>query len=134
MQDLRMAFNRGNHKSAAKNNIFLAKAIKKEIMTGWNLILPGECHEYIPGLVLNPMGVATQLGVTESGKFKPKNRVTHDLSFPGGISGKSVNARVDKTSLKPCMFSFVLLRIIHYIVALRNKIPIHKNLDKEGRH
>ena len=65
-----MAFMQGNHKSAKTHEKFLADAIKKEIMRGWNLILPGECHEYILGLVLNPMGVATHLGVTELGKFE----------------------------------------------------------------
>ena len=118
-----MAYTRGNHRSAEKYNEFLAKAIKKEIMRGWNLILPGDCHEHLPGKVLNPMGVATHLGVIESGNFQWKHRVTHELSFPGEFSGKSVNSRVDKALLEPCMFSFVFSRIIHYIVALRIKYP-----------
>ena len=63
-KDVRMAYTRGNHKSAEKYNEFLAKAIKKEIMRGWNLILPGDCHEHLLEIVLNPMGVATHLGVT----------------------------------------------------------------------
>ena len=75
-------------------------------------------------LVLNPMGVAAHLGITESGKFVTKNRVTHDLSFPGKFSGKSVNSRVKSKSLEPCMFSLVFLRLIRYIVvALRTKYP-----------
>ena len=123
MQDVQAAFSRGNHKSAGKNSDFLASAIKKEIMRGYNLILPGECHEHIPELVLNPMGVATHLGVTALGKFEPKNRVTHGLSFPGGISGKSVNTRVNKALLEPCMFCFVFSRIIHHIVSLRKEYP-----------
>ena len=47
------------------------------------MILPGDCYEDIPELVLNPMGVATHLGITEEGNFELKDRVTHDLSFPG---------------------------------------------------
>ncbi len=126
IQDLRCAVARGNHKSASKNEEFLEKAMKKEIMKGWNLILPGDCFEEIPELILNPMGVATHLGINEEGKFLPKNRVTHDLSFLGEISRTSVNSRVKTKNLEPCMFSFVLLRVIHYIVALRRKYPNRK--------
>ena len=69
------------------------------------------------------MGVATHIGINEEGKFLPNNRVTHDLSFPGEISGESVNSRVQPKFLEPCMFSYVFLRVIHYIVALRRKYP-----------
>ena len=67
------------------------------------------------------MGVATHFGITEKGNFEPKDRVTHDLLFPGCISGESVNSRVKTENLEPCMFSFVFLRLVHYIVALRRK-------------
>ena len=77
----------------------------------------------IPHIVLNPMGVATHLGITEYGMFEPKKRATHDLSFPGLFSGKSVNSRVKIDSLELFMFSYVFLRIIHYIVSLQNKYP-----------
>ena len=120
---LNEAYKRGNHKSAEEKNEFLTKALKKEIKKGWNLLLPGDCYKNIPELILNPMGVATHLGVTEDGTFEPKDRVTHDLSFPGKFSEKSVNSRVKMDKLEPCMFSFVLLRIVHYIVALRKKHP-----------
>ena len=121
--DLDESYTRGNHKSAHQKNEFLVKALKKEIKKGWNLLLPGDCHKEIPELVLNPMGVATHLGITEKGNFEPKDRVTHDLSFPGCISGDSVNSRVKTKNLEPCMFSFVFLRLVHYIVALRRKYP-----------
>ena len=120
-RDLTNAYNRGNHKSADENNLFLTNALKNEIVKGWNLILPGDCYDDVPELVLNPMGVAAHLGITETGNFEIKNRVTHDLSFPGKFSGESVNSRVKKHELEPCMFSFVFSRIVHYIVALRRK-------------
>ena len=122
-KDLDAAYHRGNHKSAKRNEKFLSDAMIKEIMQGWSLILPGDRYREIPELVLNPMGVATHLGVTSTGEFLPKNRVTHDLSFPGKFSGQSVNSRLKRTSLEPCMFSYVLLRTIHYIVSLREKFP-----------
>ena len=92
-------------------------------MQGWSLILPEEKYREIPELVLNPMGVATHLDITSTGEFLPKNRVTHDLSFPGKISGQSVNSRLNKMSLEPCMFSYILLRIIHYMVSQRENFP-----------
>ena len=121
--DLIEAYKRGNHKSAKNMKEILSKALKKEVDQGWMMILPEECYNEVPGLILNPMGVATHLGVTDTGEFVPKNRVTHDLSFPGKISGSSVNSRVRTSSLEPCMFAHVFLRITHYIVALRQKYP-----------
>ena len=122
-KDLMAAIARGNHKSAQINNEFLSNALEKEISQGWMLVLPGDCTNEIPGLILNPMGVATHVGISETGKFVPKKRLTHDLSFPGAVSGLSVNSRVDVSKLEPCMFSHVFSRIIHYIVALRRTYP-----------
>ena len=82
-KDLVASFQRGNHKSAKKEEKFLAKAMSKEVIKGWNIILPEECFEEIPDLILNPMGVASHLGVSAQGTFVEKSRVTHDLSFPG---------------------------------------------------
>ena len=64
------------------------------------------------------MGVAEQLGVSTTGEFMPKKRLTHDLSFPGSFSGKSVNSRILKEKLEPCMFGHTLLRIIRSIFHL----------------
>ena len=122
-RDLQAAFQRGNHKSANEKCDYLTCALSKEIQKCWNLILPDNCMDSIPHLVFNHMGVATHLGITEYCTFEPKNRVTHDLSFPGKFSGESVNSRVKIDSLEPCMFSYVFLCIIHCIVSLRNKYP-----------
>jgi len=48
--------------------------------------------------------------------------MTHDQSFPGP-SGHSVNSRVIRESLPPCMNSFVLSRTIHYIMNLCPHYP-----------
>ena len=72
------------------------------------------------------MGVAEQLGVTASGDFEPKLRVTHDLSFPGAYSNESINSRVLKDQLEPCMFGHAFIRIIHYIVKTRSRHPDKK--------
>ena len=90
-EDVRLAISRGNHKSAVTHHDVLESAIKKEIERGWILMLPKDCARFIPNLMISPMGVAEQLGVSSSGEFIPKQRITHDLSFPGQVSNESVN-------------------------------------------
>jgi hypothetical protein len=48
--------------------------------------------------------------------------MTHDQSFPGP-SGLSVNLRVQKESLPPIMYRYVLIRCIHYICNLCLRYP-----------
>jgi hypothetical protein len=55
----------------------------------------------------------------------PKFRMTHDQSFPDP-SGLSVNLRIKKDSLPTIMYSFVLLRSLHYICSLRYRYPNKK--------
>ena len=123
LQDIEATKKRGNHKSAEKHESYLAEAFTKEVKKGWILLLPDKEVENIPDLELAPMGVADQLGVSANGEFVNKLRVTHDLSFPGKISGESINSRVQKDLLEPCMFGHTLLRVIHTIVHLRQKYP-----------
>ena len=112
---------RGNHKSAKIKNDVLEKAIRKEIEKGWIVTLPVDVVRTLPEVVINPMGVATHLGVSEDGTFVEKDRITHDLSFPGAISTELRNSRVNESELEPCMFGYVLLRMIHYILNLRRR-------------
>jgi hypothetical protein len=122
-EDLDGARARGNHKSATEHATFLAEAFSKETKKGWILLLPDDKASIIPGLEIAPLGVADQLGVSATGEFVSKLRITHDLSFPGVVSGESVNSRVDKEQLEPCMFGHTLLRVIHSIVHFRQKFP-----------
>ena len=122
-KDLEFSLDRGNHQSAKRNHDFLSKALEKEITKGWELIVPLSKAQKIPNLVLSPMGVAEQLGVTSTGDFATKKRVTHDLSFPGNSSEESVNSRCVDDDWEPCMFGHALLRIIHRIVHLRKLHP-----------
>ena len=122
-QDMEAALKRGNHKSAAKHADFLVNALSKEIVKGWELLLPASAAKIIPTLVLSPMGVAEHLGVQADGSFAPKKRVTHDLSFPGVVSEQSINSRILEDHLEPCMFGHALLRIVHRVIHLRLLYP-----------
>jgi hypothetical protein len=48
--------------------------------------------------------------------------MTHDQSFLGS-SRHSVNERVIKENLPHCLYSFTLLRVLHYIISLRQRHP-----------
>ena len=124
--DLSQVISQGNHKSASNHAKFLAEAIKIEINKGWILVLPLEKAIKTPDLVISPMGVVEQLGISPSGDFVPKRRITHDLSFPVAVSGKSINSRVIEESLEPCMFGYTILCIIHRIIHLRSIHPFKK--------
>ena len=80
-------------------------------------------YSKLPSLILSPMGVASHTGVMQDGTFKTKDRVTHDLPFPGEVSRESINSRVLESALEPYMFSYVLLILVHYIVSLQSKYP-----------
>ena len=125
-QDLEVAVQRGNHKSAVIHKQFLTKALEKEVKKGWILVLPLEKASFIPNLILSPMGVVEQLGINKNGDFVPKKRITHDLSFPGQRSKTSINSRVVQGVLEPCLFGYTMLRIIHRIVHLRSLHPFKK--------
>jgi hypothetical protein len=122
MLDLDYHFQRGNHKSAIDHKTILDKLIDEDITRGFALPLPIQLYKLLPLASIAPLGCQEQETINERGEKIPKHCMTHDQSFPGP-SGLSVNLRVDKQSLPPCMYSFVLSRILHYIVDLRRRHP-----------
>ena len=68
-KDLEASLLRGNHKSAVLQKEFLAEALAKEVAKGWMLVLPLEKAIHIPNLIISPMGVVEQLGISETGDF-----------------------------------------------------------------
>jgi hypothetical protein len=99
--------------------------ISEDVIRGFSLPLPLDVLFKIPDASLAPLGCHKQDTINEIGEKIPKYRMTHDQSFPGP-SGLSVNLRVIKESLPPIMYSFVLLRIIHYICNIRLRHPSTK--------
>ena len=123
IEDLLGRLGRGNHKSAKDNAAFLEAALQKEVQKGWLLPLPAAQSGVIPNLELAPLGVAVHLGINIEGDYVPKQRVTHDLSFPGECTGESVNSRVLVEELEPCMFGHMMSRLLHYIISVRKRYP-----------
>ncbi len=123
--DLTYHLNRGNHKSALDNKHILDKLIEEDITRGFALPLPIQLYKLLPNASIAPLGCQEQETINENGEKIPKFRMTHDQSFPGP-SSLSVSLRVDKSLLPPCMYSFVLCRILHYIIDLRRRHPTRK--------
>ncbi len=116
---------RGNHKSALRNKDTLDKIIQEDVERGFALPLPVELLSYIPNASLAPLGCQEQETINERGERIPKFRMTHDQTFPGP-SLLSVNLRVIQDNLPMCMYSYVLMRTLHYIVHLRHRHPTTK--------
>jgi hypothetical protein len=117
IMDLDFHRERGNHKSAMKNNSILSKIILNDVERGFALPLPTKLLKLIPNASLAPLGCQEQEIINELGERIPKFRMIHDQSFPGP-SSLSVNLRVIQEELPTCMYSYVLLKTIHYIVHL----------------
>ena len=73
--------------------------------------------------MLQACGLVTQSTLLETGERKEKSRLTHDLSFSITSPYASVNRRLDKAKYPKLIYGFCLLRIIHFIVALRLRFP-----------
>ena len=63
----------------------------------------------LPEVVVNSMGVATHLGVSEDGAPIEKKQDHTQPIIPDAVSGGSVNSQGNKSELEPCMYSYVLL-------------------------
>jgi hypothetical protein len=77
-----------------------------------------------------PMNIMRQNTIDEQGRIVEKDRLTHDQSYVWG-SGHSVNSRVEKDALLPCMFGHCIKRIINGAVAARRKYPDNRILSSK---
>jgi hypothetical protein len=116
--DLDFHKNRGNHKSSILYHEVMDRLITEDIKRGFSLPLPISCLNKIPNASLAPLGCQRQSTIDEKGHIIPKYHITHDQTFPGP-SGLSVNLRVQKELLPLILYSFIISRLIHYIVSLQ---------------
>ena len=111
---------RGNHKSAHNHEQSLISMLREEVERGWQLPLPKEAALEIPGCEVAPLGMVVQTSIDEKGEPQRKLRLTHDQSFnPKGSSGRSVNDRVDETTLTPARFGRAFSRFLYHVSYLR---------------
>jgi hypothetical protein len=122
-QELTAITERGNHKSAVNRMVHVAKALNKDVEHGFSLPILPESVPRIDGAMAQPLGMAEQLALSETGARVPKFRLTQDLSFSLTGDKVSVNSRVDMEAYPEMIYGWCLPRIIHYIVALRSQFP-----------
>jgi len=122
-EDLRLAMDYGNHKSATKEEAEVERLLKKEVEHGFALPIPKERLEDIPGAILQPMGAAKQSTLTPTGQRVEKLRLTHDSSFNFTKDRRSVNDRIDEQAYNELIYGHCLQRVLHFVVALRLKYP-----------
>ena len=124
--DLRENIKYGNHKSASGERAnLLSSKLEKEVTRGWNIpILPSHILDLIDtGAEVAPMGMANQASINERGEIVYKDRLTHDQSWKGKVSGTSINSRVIDEEIEPLFYGHMITRLINYIVALRLAHP-----------
>ena len=114
---------RGNHNSAKDRPKELETKITREVTYGFALPIWLASLAKIPKALLQACGLVTQSTLTESGERKEKSRLTHDLSFSITSPYAAVNRRLDRERYPELIFGFCLLRIIHFIIALRLLFP-----------
>jgi hypothetical protein len=125
LMDLKFHLKRGNLKSTIKYKAEMESSITEDVVRGFSLPLPTDVLFDIPNASLAPLGCHKQVTINEMGAQIPKYRMTHDQTF-SGPSGLSVNLHVKKNSLPTIMYSFVLLRSLHYICSLCYRYPDKK--------
>ena len=67
------------------------------------------------------MNIQHQYAVDKTGKITNKERLTHDQSYEWSGLGTSVNIRIVKELLMPCMYGTCLRRLINWTIAARRK-------------
>ena len=113
----------GNHKGAQTRSDELADLVKKDVQFGYALPLPVRIAKVLPGALFAPMNIMDQNSINDCGRIIEKLRLTYDQSYVFGGSNTSVNSRVCKVKLLPCMYGACLKRLINWTVAARRQYP-----------
>ncbi len=123
VKDVEETLTFGNHKGATKQPDLLKLLINDDVIHGFALPLPLDRIARIQGILLTPLNIQAQNTINDTGRIVPKDRLTHDQSYKWSYSGTSVNSRVDKGGLLPCVYGGAIRRLVNWAVAARNKYP-----------
>jgi len=122
LRDVKEALAFGNHKGASLQPDLLLELVGKDVHFGYSLPLPLNKATQIPGILIAPMNIQKQHSIDDTGRIIDKDRLTHDQSYKWG-SGTSVNSRINKDELLPCMFGPCISRLVNWAVSARKKFP-----------
>jgi hypothetical protein len=123
VQELQAMIDRGNHKSAEQRAEHVEKALGKDVLHGFSMPILPETVLKIEGAMAQPLGMAEQLTLAESGERIPKFRLTQDLSFSLTDEKVSINARIAMDEYVEMIYGWCLPRTIQYIVSMRLEYP-----------
>jgi hypothetical protein len=123
MKELHGMMERGNHKSAEEGSEKAAELLAKDVAHGFSIPVSPGVVERIRGAMVQPLGLATQYGLTEDGSRKVKYRLTQDLSFSLTEPDMSVNSRIDMDQYPEMFYGWCISRVVHFIVSLRLAHP-----------
>ncbi len=121
VKDVEEALTFGNHKGATKQPDLLKLLVKNDVIHGFALPLPLDKIARIQGILLTPLNIQAQNTIKDTGRIVPKDRLTHNQSYKWSYSGTSVNSRVDKGELLPCIYGGTIRRLVNWAVVARNK-------------
>ena len=126
LDELQNLLSRGNHKSARDVPEVVDKLLAKDVTHGFTIPIPIEIVPMIPGAAVQPLGIAQQQwAMTGDGGREVKHQMTQDLSFSSVKEGppRSINQRVDMSAYPEMVYGWCMMRILHYIVAVRLAFP-----------
>jgi hypothetical protein len=112
-----------NHKKANEHFDIVKDSIETDVSHGFAApILVSEINK-LPGAMVCPLGIAQQTTISHDCQRVPKNRLTHDQTFPALELSDSVNTIIDIQAYPELVYGFCLKRIIYQIIALRHHHP-----------
>ena len=98
-------------------------SLNSEVELGYALPLLAKHAITIPQAELAPHSLTSQYSINDREEILSKDRITHDLSFPGRASFNSINNRTEDDSLVPCLFGKTMSRCIRYFIGCKQKHP-----------
>jgi hypothetical protein len=117
---------RGNHKSTSERPEVTQRLLKRDVTYGFAMACEPSIVKELKGAMVQPCGVAKQFSLQADGSRAKKERLTHDLSFDTQDRHFSVNNRIGMSQYPEMVYGWCLLRILHFVVALRLAHPTKK--------
>ena len=117
----------GNHASARKKPEALRKVMAKDAKYGYAFPVTFDCARQLKHGRAGPLGVAQHAGIDEKGEIILKDRLAHDQTFSMGHA-PSLNRLVDESVLIDLVYGWCIDRLIHQLVAIRQKHPSERIL------
>jgi hypothetical protein len=123
LKELKAVLKRGNHKSAQQNEAEAKRLLTKDVVHGFSLPILPEAVLKVKDAQAQPLGIVSQATINEKGERTNKDRLTQDLSISIEVEAASINARVNMEEYPDMFYGWCLLRLLHFIHALRFMFP-----------